>query len=65
MGIFVRLKQIFEAKVDKEIDRVENPGEMLDFSLRKMEDALQKITQNMVQLSTSKKKVEMQRIWRI
>jgi len=61
MGIFVRLKQIFEAKVDKEIDRVENPGEMLDFSLRKMEDALQKITQNMVQLSTSKKRVEMQR----
>ncbi|AFM42784.1 phage shock protein A (IM30), suppresses sigma54-dependent transcription [Desulfosporosinus acidiphilus SJ4] len=61
MGIFVRLKQLFEAKVDKSLDRAEDPGEMLDFSLRKMEDALQRIVQNTVQLTTSKKRVEMQR----
>ena len=61
MGILVRLKQLFEAKVDKSLDRVENPGEMLDYSLHKMEESLQSISQNAVQLTMTKKRVEMQR----
>lgn len=61
MGIMVRLKQLFEAKVDKSLDRVEDSGEMLDYSLRKMEEALHKISQNAVQLTTAKKRIEMQK----
>lgn len=61
MGILVRLKQLFEAKVDQSLDSVENPSEMLDYSLHKMEESLQKISQNAVQLTTAKKRIEMQR----
>lgn len=61
MGLLVRLKQLFEAKVDKSLDHLENPGEMLDYSLHKMEESLRSISQNAVQLTAAKKRIEMQR----
>lgn len=61
MGLVTRLKNIFEAKVEKEIDALEDPKEMLDYSLTKMEDSLRDIARNAVELGTAKKRVELER----
>ncbi|WP_206812614.1 PspA/IM30 family protein [Paradesulfitobacterium ferrireducens] len=61
MGLVSRLKNIFEAKVEKGIDALEDPKEMLDYSLTKMEDSLQSMARNAVELGTAKIRVELER----
>ncbi|KLU61918.1 phage shock protein A [Peptococcaceae bacterium CEB3] len=61
MGITARLKDIFGAKVEKGIEALEDPKEMLDYSLVKMEDGLQAMQKNAAEFSTAKKRLELQR----
>ena len=61
MGIMLRLKNIFGAKLERNIEVLENPRDMLDYSLVKMEDGLQAINLNAVELGTAKKGLELQR----
>lgn len=61
MGIISRLKNIFEAKLEKGIDTLEDPKEMLDYSLTKMEDNIRAMAHNAVELGTAKKRVELER----
>ena len=60
MSIVSRIRAIFEAKVEKGLDAVENPKEMLDLSLKKMEDNLRSLGESAVEVATAKKKLEMQ-----
>lgn len=61
MGITARLKDIFGAKLEKGIEVLEDPKEMLDYSLVKMEDGLQAMLKNAAEFSTAKKRLELQR----
>lgn len=61
MSVISRIKAIFEAKVEKGLDAVEDPKEMLDLSLKKMEDNLRSLTESAVEVATAKKRLEIQR----
>lgn len=61
MPLFSRIRAIFEAKLEKGLDAVENPKEMLDLSLKKMEDNLRSLTESVVEVATAKKRLEIQR----
>lgn len=61
MGLWARIKTLFEAKVDKGLNRLEDPKELLDFSLKKMEDNLRSLTGSAVEVATAKKKLDQQR----
>lgn len=61
MGIVNRLRNVLGAKVEKGLDALENPKEMLEYSLVQMENGLQSLTRNATELGTAKKRLEMQR----
>ena len=61
MGITARLKDIIGAKLEKGIEGLEDPKEMLDYSLVKMEDGLQAMLKNAAEFGTAKKRLELQR----
>ena len=61
MGFFDRLRAIVGAKLEKGLDAVEDPKEMLDLSLTRMEDSLRTMATSAVEVGTAKKKLEMQR----
>lgn len=61
MGILSRLKDIFGAKMEKGLNSLENPKEMLDYSLVKMEEGLQALAHNATEFGTAKKRLEFQR----
>ncbi|VBB08900.1 pspa/im30 [Lucifera butyrica] len=61
MDLFNRLKNLLGAKLEKGMDSLESPDEMLDYSLVKMEEGLHAMAANAVQLGTSKKELELQR----
>lgn len=61
MSVLSRLKDIFGAKVEKGLNGLENPKEMLDYSLVKMEEGLQALARNTAEFGTAKKRLEFQR----
>jgi phage shock protein A len=60
MGIFSRISTIFKAKVSKALDRAEDPRETLDYSYEKQLEMLQKVTRGSVEVTTAKKRLELQ-----
>ncbi|MHB1652579.1 MAG: PspA/IM30 family protein [Desulfitobacteriaceae bacterium] len=61
MGVLVRLKNIFGAKMEKSLEVLENPKEMLDYSMVKMEEGLQSLARNVMEFAAAKKRLELQR----
>lgn len=59
-GFFNRLSTVFRAKADKALDKVEDPGETLDYSYKKQLELLQKVRRGVADVATSRKKVELQ-----
>jgi len=59
--ILTRVKTIFSAKVEKGLDSLENPKEMLDYSIVQMEKSLREIARNALEIGTAKKRLEQQR----
>lgn len=60
MGILSRMSTIFKSKVNKALDRAENPGETLDYSYEKQLEMLQQVKRGIVEVTTSKKRLELQ-----
>ncbi|RCW52379.1 PspA/IM30 family protein [Halanaerobium sp. ST460_2HS_T2] len=58
MKIFKRMKKIFEAKMSKFVDEVEDPEELLDISLQEMKEHLQQVQKSLLELTTIKKGLE-------
>lgn len=58
MKIFKRMKKIFEAKMSKFVDEVEDPEELLDISLQEMKEHLQQVQKSLLELITIKKGLE-------
>ncbi|KJS88764.1 MAG: hypothetical protein JM58_00355 [Peptococcaceae bacterium BICA1-8] len=61
MRLLNRVKNIFGAKLEKRLDSLEDPKEMLDYSVTQMEKSLREITMNALEIGTAKKRLEMQR----
>ena len=60
MSIMSRMSTIFKAKVNKVLDKAENPGETLDYSYEKQLEMLQQVKRGIVEVTTSKKRLELQ-----
>ena len=60
MGVVQRLLNIFRAKANKVLDRVEDPRDSLDLSYEKQVENLQKIRRSVAEVGTARKRIEMQ-----
>jgi len=62
MGIFSRMSTVFKAKISKILDRVENPGETLEYSYQKQLELLQNVKRGLAEVVASKKRLELQTV---
>jgi phage shock protein A len=60
MGILNRMTTIFKAKVNRGLDKMENPGETLDYSYERQLTQLQNFKRGIVEVTTAKKRLELQ-----
>ena len=60
MSILKRIHDVAEGKVNKLLDKLENPEEMLDLSYEQMLDQLQRIKSSLVDVVTEEKRLEAQ-----
>jgi phage shock protein A len=60
MSMMKRISMIFRAKANKALDAAEDPRETLDYSYERQRDMLTKVRRGVVDVSTSRKRVELQ-----
>ncbi len=60
MGLLSRMSTIFKSKMSKALDKAEDPRETLDYSYEKQLELLQKVKRGIVEVTTSKKRLELQ-----
>src|SRR6185436_18304594 len=60
MGILSRMSTIFKAKMSNALDRAENPHETLEYSYEKQLELLRNVKRGIVEVVTSKRRVELQ-----
>src|SRR5690348_6374887 len=60
MGVMKRVSTIFRAKANKQLDRLEDPRETLDYSYQTQLELLQKVRRGVADVATSRKRVELQ-----
>jgi len=61
MGILKRAADVFSAKVNALLNRVENPKEMLDYSYEKQKELLMNVNKGIADVMTAKKQLENKR----
>jgi phage shock protein A len=60
MGVFKRFAAIVRAKVNKLLDRAEDPRDTLDFSYTQQMQNLQKLRRSVAEVATARKRIEIQ-----
>ena len=60
MGMVSRMSNVFKAKMNRLLDRAEDPAEMLDLSYEKQREMLQSVKRGVVEMVTSKRRLELQ-----
>jgi phage shock protein A len=60
MGAIQRILDIFRAKTNKLLDRVEDPRDTLDLSYEKQLENIQKMRRSIAEVATARKRVEIQ-----
>lgn len=60
MGLWARIKSVFGAKVNRALDRTENPGETLDYSYEKQLGLLTDVRRGLAEVATSKQRLKLQ-----
>ena len=60
MGLLSRMSTIFKAKMSQILDRAEDPRETLDYSYERQQELLQQVRRGIVEVTTSKKRLELQ-----
>lgn len=60
MGLFKRASEIVESKVNKMLDKLEDPNATLDLSYEKMLEGLQEVKRHLADVVTEQKSLEMQ-----
>lgn len=62
MGLLDRMSTVVQAKMNKIMDKVEDPRETLDLSYEKQLELLQKVKRGVAEVTTSKKRIELQKV---
>jgi phage shock protein A len=60
VGLWSRIKSLFGAKLNSALDRMEDPGETLDYSYQKQLSLLQDVRRGLAEVATSKQRLKMQ-----
>lgn len=60
MSVFKRMNTIFGAKMNKVLDRAEDPNETLDYSYQKQLELLQNVKRGLAELVTSKRRTQLE-----
>jgi len=60
MSLFGRMNTIFQAKMNKVLDKAENPNETLDYSYERQLALLQNVKRGLADLVTSKRRLQLQ-----
>lgn len=60
MGTWQRFTMIFKSKANRALDKMEDPGETLDYSYEKQLELLQKVRRGVADVATSRKRLEIQ-----
>jgi phage shock protein A len=61
MGLLDRMSTVVQAKMNKIMDKIEDPRETLDVSYEKQLELLQNVKRGVAEVTTSKKRVELQK----
>lgn len=61
MGLLNRMGTVVKSKMNKIMDRMEDPRETLDYSYQKQLELLQNVKRGVAEVTTSKKRLELQR----
>ena len=61
MSLFGRMNTIFQSKMNKVLDKAENPNETLDYSYERQLALLQDVKRGLADLVTSKRRLQLQR----
>ncbi len=61
MGILSRTSYVIRSKINSILNRAEDPTETLDYSYEQMRDQLQEVKRGIADLTTQKKRLEMQK----
>jgi phage shock protein A len=61
MGLMNRFSNLFKAKTNTVLDKLEKPGEMLDYSFEKQRELLNRLRRDVAEVVTAKKRLEMQK----
>jgi phage shock protein A len=61
MGLFNRMETVFKSKMNKVLNRMEDPRETLDYSYEKQLELLQNVKRGVAEVTSSKKRLELQR----
>ncbi|MHB8682353.1 MAG: PspA/IM30 family protein [Acidimicrobiales bacterium] len=60
MGVFQRLANVIRARMNRLLDRAEDPRDTLDLSYEKQVENLQKVRRAVAEVATARKRIEMQ-----
>ncbi len=60
MGVISRVSTLIKAKMEKLLDRAEDPRETLEYSYERQLEMLQNVKRGIVEVVTSKKRLELQ-----
>lgn len=61
MGLLNRFSNLFKAKTNAVLNKLEKPGEMLDYSFEKQRELLNRLRRDVAEVVTAKKRLEMQK----
>lgn len=61
MGLLDRMSTVVQAKMNKIMDKIEDPRETLDLSYEKQLELLQNVKRGVAEVTTSKKRIELQK----
>ncbi len=61
MGLFKRMETVIESKINKVLNRMEDPRETLDYSYEKQLELLQNVKRGVAEVTSSKKRLQLQR----
>src|SRR5919106_698943 len=61
MGLMSRFSNLFKAKTNTVLDKLEKPEEMLDYSFEKQRELLNRLRRDVAEVVTAKKRLEMQK----
>lgn len=60
MGLVSRFRMLFRMKANAALDRVEQPGQVVDYAFAQQQELLRQVKQGLIEVATAKRRLERQ-----